>query len=71
MNETRWYQCPRCDAGYDSGPLEQECICHLCIHGVLKTADCYFCTLEAMSPENHVLKDAEIKAIKFFQENEE
>lgn len=23
----KWYGCARCDAGYDSGPLEQECVC--------------------------------------------
>ena len=23
----KWYTCARCDAGYDSGPLEQECTC--------------------------------------------
>lgn len=23
----KWYNCARCDAGYDSGPLEQECTC--------------------------------------------
>jgi hypothetical protein len=22
-----WWDCARCDAGYDSGPLEQECTC--------------------------------------------
>jgi len=24
---TKWYNCARCDAGYDSGLLEQKCIC--------------------------------------------
>lgn len=23
----KWYTCARCDAGHDSGPLEQECTC--------------------------------------------
>ena len=23
----KWYSCARCDAGYNSGPLEQECTC--------------------------------------------
>lgn len=23
----KWYDCARCDAGYNSGPLEQECTC--------------------------------------------
>ena len=23
----KWFDCARCDAGYNSGPLEQECTC--------------------------------------------
>lgn len=27
VDSTKWYDCARCDAGYDSGPLAQECTC--------------------------------------------
>lgn len=26
-DQAKWYNCARCDAGYDSGPLEQGCTC--------------------------------------------
>jgi hypothetical protein len=30
----KWYSCARCDAGYSSGPLEQECTCGRDVHSV-------------------------------------
>jgi len=44
-------------AGYNAGTKESK--------------ESYFDTLRSMFPENHLIKEAEIKAIKFLQESEE
>jgi len=64
---TKWYDCARCDAGYDSGPLEQECTC-TCEHGVSTIKECIICTMKSMNPENFLLKEYEIETIEFLKE---
>jgi len=72
--ECKWHKdwhacdCARCDAGYDSGPLEQECTCNLCGHGA-PMKECIVCALITLNPENYNLIEKEKEAIRFLEES--
>jgi|TARA_B100001094_G_C18196186_1_gene811219 hypothetical protein len=65
---SKWYDCARCDAGYFSGPLKQECTCNLCRHGA-PIRECVMCALIAMNPENYILNEKMKEAIMFLKES--
>lgn len=65
---SKWYDCARCDAGYDSGPLEQECTCNLCGHGA-PMKECIVCALITLNPENYNLLEKEKEAIRLLKES--
>lgn len=53
----KWYDCARCDAGYDSGPLEQECTCNQTLTQIKEVDDSEFIDgLQKTAEENFVPK---------------